>query len=277
MINLLNKYLSYALLITIILISSSCKRKNTCNKGMFISGPHYVVEGESFTLKPINYDEVQYTNTNYYWTYPESTGWAYSSGNSEEFLEPESISVSKADKRHEGLYYFTIDSGNHECNYDDGIAVHEVKIAPKTCPCFNNISTNQIIIDDSNENEPLTYNVASDYELAWDSTEFRVEPLLPMFSYSIYVDFHLHPPDYSSTYKLKGTDSWSIEEPLIQAKIHFQPHYTANNYILDGEDQEIFFKREDDGFYLTFCNVNFVNEIYTNRTATISGKIKIYQ
>lgn len=277
------KYLGMSITVTLLLtmLHSSClkdwgKQKNECSENLDITGPHSVVEGDPFTLTPVGYYEEPDVNTDYYWDYPPSTGWYYSTGNTENVMDPDPISVDHADKRHEGVYVFRVDSGNDHCNSDNAVKSHEVHILPKPSPCFDSMPNNYMEVYDAYYDNATAGSANPYYEQEWDSTSFEISVIFPGARCEMLFDLPI--PDYSSSYQLR--DGWpvgdDIENPLIEAEISFNfTNESGDPFELKSDDQELYLKREGDDLFVTLCDVVFVHKNLASRTINLSGKIYI--
>ncbi|MGM0478266.1 MAG: hypothetical protein ACQERC_03505 [Bacteroidota bacterium] len=273
-------YITVPLLFTI--LHSSClkdlkKQPNQCSEELYIGGAHEVIEGESFTLTPAGYYETPHVNTTYRWYYPASTGWFVSTGNTEDMDDPEPITVEEADKRHEGDYRFSIHSGYDNCNGVDASISHEIQILPKPSPCFDSISTNYMEAYDTYYDNTTAGSTTPFHTEAWDSTSFEINANFAGASCEMV--FEIPTPDYSSSYQLRdwwGTTSDGIENPLVEAEIHFNfSNEPGHPFVLKGDDQELYLKREGDDMFVTLCDVVLVHENVASRTVHLTGKIHV--
>gem|GEM_PF-4101956 len=272
-------FITVPLLLT--MLHSSClkdlkKQKNKCSENIDIDGPYSVVEGDPFTLSPVGYYEEPDVNTTYYWYYPPSTGWYYSSGNTEDMDEPEPVKVEQADKRHEGTYSFSVNSGYDKCNGEEAYTSHEVIILPKPSPCFDSIPNNYMEVYDAYYDNTTAGSANPYYEQEWDSTSFEISVIFPGARCEMLFDLPI--PDYSSSYQLR--DGWpvgdGIENPLIEAEISFNfTNESGYPFELKNDDQELYLKREGDDLFVTLCDVVFVHKNLASRTINLSGKIYI--
>lgn len=250
-----------------------------CNENLQLNGPTSVVEGEDFTLTPLDYSKHQESNTYFYWEYPDMSDYYITVSGMTEVSSTDPITIENADIRDEGDYFFRIYSGNEDC--DIAMGKHTLDVIPKTSPCFEELSTQYLIIDESFSNDIIYQSYTPILDESWDNSDFEVELSMPMFSYFLRLRFDIPIPDYSSTYKLRNSiisqsESLVDEDPIIHADIRFCPdNVSGDPYRVEDLQSNLYLKRQGNLMYLSFCDVVFTHQTYPDRTITVSGKVEV--
>ena len=272
--------LNLLLLAVVVAIGSSCKKKeNKCNEQLAIEGPTYVNEGDNFTLTPINATDINGVNTYFYWKYADMSNATQTVSGMYEVFDASPVTFEKADIRHEGLYMFKIHNSDDNCI--DALASHTVKIIPKVSPCFNSLSVDTMLIDESFTAGTIEQPYVPVLTLNSFGDEFSVELVMPMFTYFLEFSFDIPIPNYSSTYTLRNTyqnyaDSQIPDDPIIQAYVEFSPdNEGADAYRIAENQENIYVKVEDNVMYLSYCDLLFTHTSIPGRTIKLSGKVKI--
>lgn len=266
----------FYVLILLLSIFNSCSKKNEmCNQNLSIQGSTSVVEGEDVTLTPVGYSEYQEVNTYFYWEYPDMSGYNNTVSGMEEVYDTDPITIEDFDIRDEGDYFFRIASGNEDCDMAE--SKHTIDFIPKTSPCFEQLSTQYIVIEESFSPNTIYQTYSPSIPDSWDTTKFQVDFSMPLFSYYLKIEFDIPIPDYSSTYKLRNSlDLTSDDDPIINAHIEFCPdNEPADTYRTDDLQHDLYLKREGNMMYLSFCNVVFTHQSIPSKTITISGKVEL--
>ena len=270
-------FFSFIVAISLFLgLSTSCKKlKLKCTDKLSIKGPYVVNEGDKFILKPEYEPATHYTNEHFFWTYPYTSSSNYFSGYENSVKYPNPVIFYDAGITHQGEYSFRVKASESKCQ--ELTAYHTIMIKPKKAPCFDELTTETIRINESYSSgtieKPYTYSLIDNPN---EKDGFIVR--LNMFPQIFELKFHIPIPSYSSAYKLRN--SWNSNngfKPMLNAEIVFSPASSGNhNYKIDDyEDEILYLKREGDVMYLTFCELVFIHESIPDRTVTISGKIKI--
>lgn len=271
-------------LITSLLISGllfltpSCKKKKMYCSEISIEGPDIVVEGEDIHLKVVNLPIEESLNTYYYWKFANTDGYYTFMDDMVEVYDASPVTIHKADIRDNGLYAFSIHSSNDYCPVLT--AVKYVKVIPKTCPCYNSIPFDTLIIDKSFSPEIEYRSYVPILDEALTGKDFGIELGMPMFSYFMKFHFDIPIPDYSSTYTIRnhfqnGTDGLVPDDKILQVDVEFSPDNEGNVYRVAENQDNLYLKREGNYLIITFCDVLFTHKTITGRTLKISGKVRV--
>lgn len=262
----------------VISITSGCKKDSDkyCAPDLAIYGPSTFVEGEDFTLGPTHLPKEIAENTNYYWKYANMDGYNILTDGMTSVYDASPITIQSGDIRDQGTYTFRMRNDGIECS--DMIASKEVQMIPKTCPCFDNLPMDTLIVDESFSTgtiyQPFTSVLQPD---PWGST-FDLQLYLPMFTYDMQFNFDVPVPDYSSTYSLRNFYQNYYEsnvpyDEFIQAYVTFTPsNEGADTYRLVDNQQNVYVKRVGNTLYITFCDLLFTHKLAPTKTITVSGK-----
>ena len=257
-------------IITLLIASTSCKKPvDECANDMQIIAPDSVVEGEQMIISVQNYPIPEPINTYFSWSMPDE---------SNTYQQKDKITIEHAQFSNEGEYSFT-----RQKSHCPTIKISKyIKVVPKTCPCFDLIQSNTLVIIDPNStgSNPVTRSITPQVSIGSESFNINLGPSLAGYYSEFKLFFHRSIPDQSCTFKLRSyeldyQDPTIVENNNIQAYVRLIPDYaTYLDFSVDDSEQEVYLKKLNNQLIITLCDVEFKGH-YGNDPLRISGKIVI--